>query len=49
MGTQPVALTAFKHDDMTHVFAASDRPAVVYSSNAKLLFSNVNNKEVDWR
>ncbi|VVB12240.1 unnamed protein product [Arabis nemorensis] len=30
----------------THVFAASDRPAVIYSNNKKLVYSNVNLKEV---
>lgn len=31
---------------MTHVFAASDRPTVIYGSNNKLLFSNLNENEV---
>jgi len=30
----------------TRVFAALDRPTVIYSSNKKLLYSNVNLKEV---
>lgn len=29
-----------------HVFASSDRPTVIYSNNKKLLYSNVNLKEV---
>ncbi|PSN48913.1 hypothetical protein C0J52_03484 [Blattella germanica] len=31
----------------TNVFACSDRPTVIYSSNHKLVFSNVNLKEVN--
>lgn len=30
----------------SHVFACSDRPTVIYSSNRKLLYSNVNLKQV---
>lgn len=30
----------------TNIFACSDRPTVIYSSNHKLVFSNVNLKEV---
>lgn len=29
-----------------HVFAASDRPTVIYFSNKKLLYSNLNENEV---
>eukprot|EP00051_Salpingoeca_urceolata_P028390 m.486586 g.486586 ORF g.486586 m.486586 type:complete len:1102 (+) comp24511_c0_seq1:335-3640(+) len=46
LGTQPIDLQTFVHDGTVHVFAASDRPAVIYSSNRKLLFSNVNVPEV---
>ena len=46
LGTQPIVLSAFKHGESTHVFAASDRPTVIYSSNSKLVFSNVNLPEV---
>ncbi|CAI7840716.1 unnamed protein product, partial [Closterium sp. NIES-53] len=46
LGTQPMALRTFRSRDATHVFAASDRPTVVHSSNRKLLYSNVNLKEV---
>lgn len=31
-----------------HIFAASDRPTVIYGSNRKILFSNVNLKEVNF-
>ena len=33
---------------MSHVFAASDRPTVIYSANNKLLFSNLNENEVSY-
>ncbi|TPX30298.1 hypothetical protein SmJEL517_g06115 [Synchytrium microbalum] len=47
LGTQPVALRPFRGaDGRNHIFAASDRPTVIYSSNQKLLYSNVNLKEV---
>ena len=41
-----VSLTGFVSNGTPHVFACSDRPAVVHSANAKLLYSNVNVKEV---
>ena len=48
LGTQPTVLRSFKsHDDSTNVFACSDRPTVIYSSSHKLVFSNVNMKEVN--
>ena len=46
LGTQPMALTRFSSKGSTHVFASSDRPTVIYSNNEKLLFSNVNIKDV---
>ena len=46
LGTQPMVLSKFLSKGTTHVFAASDRPTVIYSNNKKLLFSNVNLKEV---
>ncbi|KAF5951941.1 hypothetical protein HYC85_009885 [Camellia sinensis] len=46
LGTQPITLCTFSSQNTTHVFAASDRPTVMYSSNKKLLYSNVNLKEV---
>ncbi|KAE8688032.1 DNA damage-binding protein 1 [Hibiscus syriacus] len=46
LGTQPITLRTFSSKNSTHVFAASDRPTVIYSSNKKLLYSNVNLKEV---
>ncbi|KAL4189515.1 hypothetical protein AMTRI_Chr08g165760 [Amborella trichopoda] len=47
LGTQPITLRTFSSKNTTHVFAASDRPTVIYSSNKKLLYSNVNLKEVN--
>ncbi|TPX39150.1 hypothetical protein SeLEV6574_g07407 [Synchytrium endobioticum] len=47
LGTQPVSLRPFRGaDGRNHIFAASDRPTVIYSNNQKLLYSNVNLKEV---
>ncbi|KAD7117821.1 hypothetical protein E3N88_05089 [Mikania micrantha] len=48
LGTQPITLRTFSSKNTTHVFAASDRPTVAYSSNKKLLYSNVNLKEVSY-
>lgn len=47
LGTQPIILRAFKSMSTTNVFACSDRPTVIYSSNHKLVFSNVNLKLVN--
>ncbi|KAH7729396.1 UV-damaged DNA binding factor (ISS) [Aphelenchoides avenae] len=46
LGTQPTTLRKFTLRGATNVFACSDRPAVIYSSNKKLAFSNVNLKLV---
>ena len=46
LGTKPIALRSFVSGGVRHVFAASDRPTVIYSANKKLLFSNVNEDEV---
>ncbi|KAG6419373.1 hypothetical protein SASPL_121593 [Salvia splendens] len=48
LGTQPITLRTFSSKNATHVFAASDRPTVIYSSNKKLLYSYVNLKEVSY-
>ena len=37
---------ACRSNGVSHVFAASDRPTVIYSSNKKLHYSNVNEDEV---
>ncbi|KRT81570.1 hypothetical protein AMK59_5988, partial [Oryctes borbonicus] len=47
LGTQPTALRTFRSLSTTNVFACSDRPTVIYSSNHKLVFSNVNMREVN--
>ncbi|XP_065339552.1 DNA damage-binding protein 1 [Cloeon dipterum] len=48
LGTQPTVLRTFgSSTNSTNVFACSDRPTVIYSSNHKLVFSNVNLKEVN--
>lgn len=47
LGTQPTVLRTFRSLSTTNVFACSDRPTVIYSSNHKLVFSNVNMKEVN--
>lgn len=46
LGTQPISLNVFTADGGTHIFASSDNPTVIYSSNSKLAFSNVNLHEV---
>eukprot|EP01135_Chromosphaera_perkinsii_P006121 Nk52_evm1s407 gene=Nk52_evmTU1s407 len=46
LGTQAIVLRNFNSNSGTHVFACCDRPTVIYSSNQKLLYSNVNMKEV---
>ena len=46
LGTQPTVLRKFRTGSVSNVFACSDRPTVIYSSNQKLVFSNVNLKEV---
>ena len=48
LGSQPVVLSVFRARSTQHVFAACDRPTVVHSSNGKLLFSNVNRKDVNF-
>ncbi|OZC09249.1 hypothetical protein X798_03793 [Onchocerca flexuosa] len=44
LGTQPIHLRKFRSrcSPIHNIFVCSDRPAVIYSSNQKLLFSNVN-------
>ncbi|XP_074660868.1 DNA damage-binding protein 1-like [Tubulanus polymorphus] len=48
LGTQPTVLKTFRSLQTTNVFACSYRPTVIYSSNHKLVFSNVNLKEVNY-
>lgn len=46
VGTKPISLRRLLTGSQPSVFAASDRPTVIYSSKRKLLFSNVNIDEV---
>ncbi|XP_003389315.1 PREDICTED: DNA damage-binding protein 1-like [Amphimedon queenslandica] len=48
LGTKPIVLKQFKSDGVTSVFACSDHPTIIHFSNQKLLFSNVNVKEVNY-
>jgi DNA damage-binding protein 1 len=48
LGTKPIVLRQFLFGDTTHVFACSNHPTIVHWSNHKLLFSNVNLKEVNY-
>ena len=53
LGTQPLALRPFRmtsgaHAGLTNIFVCSDRPAVIYFSNHKLVIANVNLKEVTY-
>jgi DNA damage-binding protein 1 len=48
LGTQPITLSTFATKGITNVFAACDRPTVLYSSSRKLLFSNVNQPQVTY-
>lgn len=44
IASQPIILQRFNSNGTNNIFAASDRPTVIYSSNKKILFSNVNLK-----
>ncbi|KAK4488130.1 hypothetical protein RD792_003872 [Penstemon davidsonii] len=46
LGTRPIILRTFSSNNATHVFATSDRPTVIYSSDRKLFCGNVNLREV---
>lgn len=46
LGTKPILLSAFSTGGQRHIFAASDRPTIIYSNNKKLLYSNLNENEV---
>jgi len=46
LGTKPISLRCFKYRGSFNVFAASDRPTVIYSNDNKLLYSNLNENEV---
>ena len=44
LGTKPIILRLFQSKGVSNVFACSDHPTIIHSSNHKLLFSNVNVK-----
>ncbi|ORY94945.1 mono-functional DNA-alkylating methyl methanesulfonate N-term-domain-containing protein [Syncephalastrum racemosum] len=46
LGKMPIALGKFTSNGTTHVFAASDKPSVIHSRNQKLIYSNVNLKDI---
>jgi len=46
LGSRPISLSKFRSKDAVHVFAGTDRPTVIYSNGYKLLYSNVNQREV---
>ncbi|KAI9495111.1 mono-functional DNA-alkylating methyl methanesulfonate N-term-domain-containing protein [Zychaea mexicana] len=46
LGKMPISLGTFSSNGTMHVFAASDKPSVIHSRNQKLIYSNVNLKDV---
>ncbi|CAI8053753.1 DNA damage-binding protein 1 [Geodia barretti] len=48
LGTKPIVLRQFVSGDAHHVFACSNHPTIIHWNNHKLLFSNVNLKEVNY-
>ena len=46
VGTQPISLRTFRSKKTQHVFAASDRPVVIYSNNGKIHYSSVNRNDI---
>jgi len=46
LGSRPISLSKFRSRDSTHIFVGSDRPTVIYSTGTKILYSNVNQREV---
>lgn len=52
LGTQPVQLSLFSTmglgDEHVNIFAACDRPSVMYSSGKKLLYTNMNVNDVSF-
>ena len=46
LGTKPITLRPLVVNGATHVFAASDRPTIIHSSNNKLVYSNLNEQHV---
>jgi len=48
LGSQSITLTPFTSSGLLHVFASCDRPTVISNNNHKLLYSNVNLKNVNY-
>jgi DNA damage-binding protein 1 len=46
LGTKPIQLRTFTSGGVSYVFAACDRPTIIYSQNRKLIYSNLNENEV---
>lgn len=46
LGTQPIFLTTFWTENTGYAFAACDRPTVIYAHKGKLMYSNVNTKDM---
>eukprot|EP00210_Caulerpa_lentillifera_P005156 g4928.t1 len=47
IGTKPVTLNRFWTKGTSHVFASSDRPTIIYGDQKKLMFSNLNESNVN--
>lgn len=47
LGKKVATLTILRSKMITQVFAASNKPAVIYSSNKNLVYSNVNLEDVN--
>eukprot|EP01038_Epipyxis_sp_PR26KG_P006417 gene6417-8834_t len=47
LGTHPISFSTFKNAGNLCVFAACDRPTIIYSKNGKLLFSNLNIQQTE--
>ncbi|KAK2722376.1 DNA damage-binding protein 1-like [Artemia franciscana] len=46
IGTKPLILKCFQSKSSRNVFGCSNHPSIIYSSNRKLVFANVNFKDV---
>lgn len=46
LGTKPIQLRTFAAGGVSYVFAACDRPTIIYSQARKLVYSNLNEGEV---
>lgn len=46
IGTKPISLHLFQSNNEIYIFASSDRATIIFSQHKKLIFSNVNMKEL---